>query len=183
MRYFTAERWLRLQDGAASPDETCRALEEWELVLAEYRLAVKTQLQDAPRDLYEFATSVCLHDAKLLGSWLDGSRSLYLLLQPEAPQQGPILVIYRQLVGLPQVFDSGIPQRYHTPQPTWMYDEVEPESTTEMRKYPIYQQRILFSNGWEVCLRFRSFSYSLPCLASLFPTRGQQQQNVFPLSA
>jgi hypothetical protein len=174
MRYFTAERWLRLQSGAG-PTEALRALEEWEQAIANYRNAVAEFLRSAPRELKSFASSVCLHDAALVQTWRE-RKKLFLLLRLDLPEQGYVMLTYT-LVAAPLVSPSGIPEQYHTRNARWMYDEIEVE------KPPVLQHRILFSNGWEVCLRFTSFSYSLPQETPLFPPAARDEANRLPLIA
>jgi hypothetical protein len=174
MRYFTADRWLRLQHGARS-EEALHALEEWEQAIANYRTAVSELLRSAPRELKTFSSSVCLHDAVLVQTWRE-RKKLFLLLRLAPPEQGTVLLTYT-LVAPPLVSPSGIPEQYHTHNARWMYDEIEAEEP------PVLQHRILFSNGWEICLRFTSFSYCLPQEVPLFPPGVRDGSSRLPVTA
>jgi hypothetical protein len=176
MRYFTAERWLRLQVNEPA-EAVLGALDDWNRAIADYRTAVNDSLQDAPRELRRFALSVSLHDGVLAQSWREGKK-LYLLVQLPHPQRDRVLLTY-SLVDPPVTSPSGIPEQYLSRAARWMYDEVEvepAEAASPPRGRHVYRHHILFGNGWEVCIRFTGFRYALPDATSLFPPMSPRDQ-------
>jgi hypothetical protein len=171
MKYFTPERWLRLQHD--DRDVFNQAMEDWEQAIDDYRTYINANLTSRSRDLYTFATGVSLHDAALIESWKEG-KQLCLLLRPEG-KSGNVLLTYTLVedpVSIPWVLPPSFAP--HRPQPLWMYDEIEVEPATNAsssRMNRVYRHWVLFNNGWEVCVRFVKFRYTLPANAPLFVPR------------
>jgi hypothetical protein len=162
MKYFTPERWLRLQD-TTDPQAFCAAQADWEHAIEKYREEMNTILLRLPDRLRRFAESECLHDATIVSTWL-GKRRLEILLRPEPPDQRLFLLVY-SLADRPRVKPSGIPQEYCTPHQGWMYDEIGVEGGArpdQPPQNPVFTHSILLSSGWEVGLRFRRFDFLRP---------------------
>jgi hypothetical protein len=121
MRYFTPERWARLQD-VSERTAFARATREWEQALADYRQELNGALPRLPPALRRFAQRVCLHDATVLGEW-QGRTRLHLLVRPEGGGDRLVLLTYT-LVEPPRVTVAALPAELRSPQPVWMYDEV-----------------------------------------------------------
>jgi hypothetical protein len=150
MRYFTPERYARLQQ----IDESTFAVAfgDWERAVAQYRADLAGIAPGLPAKLRRFATAECLHDAVLLADWMDGDQ-LQLLLRSGIPGEALVLLGY-SLLESPSIERSTFPAEYHTPHLGWLYDEVGVEADGA------FSHAILFSNGDEVRLRFSDFDYS-----------------------
>jgi hypothetical protein len=159
MRYFTPERWLKLQH---VDDERAfySAQTEWEQALADYRKELERILPRLPRDLQRFVECECLHDATVLADWRGRSR-LTILLRPEPPASRLFLLNYT-LAETPTVAHAALPREYRTEHTTWKYDEVGVEEGSGLNEDAVFTQDILLSDGREVRLRFTRFSFSQP---------------------
>ncbi len=170
MKYFTPERWLRLQN-VDDNRALSAAVEDWERAITAYREELATLLPRLPARLRRFAESECLHDATVVSAWLRKSR-LEILLRPEPAGERLYLLAY-SLVESPRVRPSGISSEYHTAQECWMYDEVGVEGSElpgEADGKPVFTHSILLNGGWEVTLRFRRFDMLRP--EALLPAPG-----------
>jgi hypothetical protein len=162
MRYFTPERYLQLQKVADDRSITA-ALDEWERALVSYGEELARIDRHLPAELRQFATRECLHDALLLASWMEDLRFSFLLY-PEPPEERLFLLVFR-LVEPPYIDRSAFSRDYDTPQMGWLYEELSLEQEPaqgEQGATPVFTLAILFSNGCEIRLRFREFSYSRP---------------------
>jgi hypothetical protein len=162
MRYFTPERFVRLQNLDAG--SVTAALEDWDRAVRDYSEAIARAEPCLPAPLRQFVVG-SLHDAVLLGSWRQSDR-LHLLLRPGLPGEPLVLLAYR-LVEPPWVNTSALPPNYRTPRTDWLYDEIGIESDGT------FSHSILFSDGREARLRFTEFEYSRPEAAEeLLPANG-----------
>lgn len=109
---------------------------------------------------------------------------LSITLQLDPPTDSLLQLEYA-LVAEPTIDRSALPAEDRTDYVEWLYDEIKMErstSPTARRKpvkngravaekpTPVYSQKILLSNGWEVSLRFRRFRLSQP--KALLPSPG-----------
>jgi hypothetical protein len=159
MRYFTPERWLKLQH-VEDEQAFYSAHTEWEQALADYRKELEQTIPRLPPDLRRFMVRECLHDATVLADWRGRSR-LTILLRPEPPAPRLFLLNYT-LVEPPSVVLSALPREYRTEHAVWMYDEVGVEEGESMNGDLVFNHCILLSDGREVRLRFTRFRFSQP---------------------
>jgi hypothetical protein len=157
MQYFTPERWVKLQH---VEDERAfnTAQAEWEQALTAYREALEQAIPCLPPNLRRFVKRECLHDARVLADW-GGRLHLTILLRPEPPGLRLVLLNYT-LAEPPTVDLAALPREYRTEHTTWMYDEVGVEAGSGQNGDPVFTHSYLLSDGREVRLRFRRFTFS-----------------------
>jgi hypothetical protein len=159
MKYFTAERILRLQD--RSQEQAFRAaLEDWERALAEYRERWQQVRPELPADLGQLLDTVSLHDARVLDMWWGGRSQCTITLHPEsAPSR--LLVLTYSLLEPPDVRPDVLPASVRSEPVAWLYDELgfgaDPPASE-----PVFTHNILLSDGREVRLRFRNVQVKRP---------------------
>jgi hypothetical protein len=178
MKYFTPERWLRLQD--TSDDTTwLAAYQDWESSVAAYWQGVKGLLTRLPKTgvgagLRSFVRHGSLHDALVTACWREGSSKLKLQALPEVPGEELVLLEYA-LASEPVIVPDRLPPEYRTDYLQWMYDElgelpdagprvrsrsharVGSRSGTNRDDAVVFTHNILLSNGWEMEIAFSRF--------------------------
>lgn len=153
MKYFTPELYLR---GQATDPETANevdrlwdeALEHYERRLAEVRAAL-------PEHLRAF-NDLLLHDARVesIGR-RDGE--LVMVLRKDIPPRDLVTVTYA-LVGEPFIDREALPPEHRSNVMEFLYDELDAIEEGEQK---VFTHSILFSNGWEMQLRFRDLHFTL----------------------
>jgi hypothetical protein len=149
MKYFTPERYIRLQD-VSDERSTRAAIDDWEIATLQYSLHLQTILGDLPKTIRSFAQSGSLHDAEVLAMWQKQPTRLKIVVQPEI-DPAHVLVLGYALAEAPRVNPAALPEPFRTAPPTWLYDEI---GIAKQGKKPIFTHNILLSNGWEMELRF-----------------------------
>jgi hypothetical protein len=183
MRYFTPERWLRLQD-TSDKIAWSVALADWEGAVREYAEVMKHVATRAP-DLRPFLDAESLHDGIVLaygrqdtpgaterrgGSAQQGSSAqkdhFFLLVRPDWPGDPLLVLLTYQLVAAPMVIAPVLPPEWRDEQAEWMYDEVGLEDNSAVLTHDI-----LLNNGIELFLRFQGFNFTVLSVdvASLAP--------------
>lgn len=157
MRYFTPDRWLRLQP-MAQPDLVHAALLEWYQAIDDYRRELQRILpaDAAHADLRALAALDCLHDGVILATWFAGG-DLRLLVRPEQPDS-PLVSLTYQLAGTPTTILHSFPAEVRTDSLEWMYDEIArmPDEP------PVFAHHVLLGNGWELCIPFVTVTLDRP---------------------
>src|SRR5436190_1490215 len=93
MKYFTPERFIRLQD--RTKEESVRAaMAEWESAILQYDLYLQTILGDLPKPIRSFVQSASLHDAQVLAIWQESPKRLKLIVQREDDPAHLLLLSY-----------------------------------------------------------------------------------------
>jgi hypothetical protein len=146
VKYFTPARYVRLQD---ADDMVADAVdEEWETVGAEYVQRLDVIRGNLPSALLKLIDTYYLHDAKV--SRLARAGDDFLIeIRPIYPPEDLILLRYA-LVSEPSLNHEAFSGKFATSHVLWMYDEIDFDSISGT-----FTQDILFSNGWELGLRFR----------------------------
>jgi hypothetical protein len=160
MKYFTPERWLRMQK-MADPQTVLTALTEWERAIEAYQAEQKRLLPKGEKyeHLRYFASQVCLHDGVVLANWFAGSQ-LHLVVRPEAPGARLVALSYT-LAGDPVVIPHTFPAEVRTDTMEWMYDEIDllPQPDPDE---PVFTHNVLLGNGWELCIPFTHMKLRRP---------------------
>lgn len=141
MRYFTPERWLRLQD-VDTPEAFADGQTGWQAALDAYRAELARLAHRLPAGLADFARDVCLHDGVVVGSWL-GEGRLVLLVRDE----GGVVELAYDLAGPPVVLRDVLPTGWRSDEPQWAYDEVGVDGDA-------FTHDVLLRDGTELRLRF-----------------------------
>jgi hypothetical protein len=149
MKYFTPEKYLRLQD--FSSDAAMDAAEKaWEQARLRYQRHLKKILSRIPRSLRALLEAHYLHDAEVLSMGQQG-KTFVIVIRLDAPPREQLILSY-QLTEEALIHKGVLPTPNGDRPMRWLYDEI---GVTAGKK-PSTSQAILFSNGWEVHLRFRN---------------------------
>jgi hypothetical protein len=166
MRYFTPERWMKLQH-VHTKQAFYSTHEDWERARTAYRQKLNRVLGEFPGRVKRFAESECLHDARVLAIWQGRSR-LNFILRPDPPTEELITLTYT-LFTSPQIDCHALSSDYRTKHAAWMYDELGIERLKGGDVAFIHN--ILLSNGWELAIRFRRFDFSRSKVLLLDPDK------------
>ena len=162
MRYFTAERLIRLQDHS-DKKRYHAALGSWEKALRAYRGHLQGVLDELPRGLRNLLNSISLHDAGIIDMWHRSNRFNISLLPESDPSR--LVVLNYSLVESPQINREALPQAIRSSQVAWLYDELDVRQTNDNGQgRTVLTHSILLSNGWEIGLRFRTVAVSRAAL-------------------
>jgi hypothetical protein len=153
MRYFTPELITRLN----SPDETIAnaADAEWDRRLEMYSEELRRIEQNMPEHIRAFR-DLQLHDSRVCSLARQGDH-LIMVLHKDTPPRDLVVVTY-ELIGEPRIDKEALPSSVRSEVMDFDYDELSVERQGEE---VIFTQSILFSNGWEVQLRFRDVRFVL----------------------
>jgi hypothetical protein len=145
VKYFSPALYLRFQ---ADDDAVADAAdEEWETNGAEYVRRLDAIRGNLPPALLKLMDSYYLHDAKV--SRLARAGDDFLIeIRPIYPPEDLILLRYA-LVGEASLNHEAFSGKFATSHVLWMYDEIDFDAISGT-----FTQDILFSNGWELGLRF-----------------------------
>jgi hypothetical protein len=146
VRYFTPEliALLNSSDDAVADEADA----EWDRRLAEYEEGLRRLTPDLPEHVREF-NDVLLHDARVL-SLARRESQLIMVLHKDIPPRDVVIITYT-LAGEPVIDTEALPLETRSPVMKFDYDEF---GVTREGDRTVYTQSILFSNGWEVGLRF-----------------------------
>jgi hypothetical protein len=166
MKYFTPELIVR---GQSADDKVLNEVERlWEEAAARYLACLDTIRPDFPPGLRQMEESYYLHDAAVRGMG-QRDRSFVIVLQLDTPPHSLLTFTY-DLIAEPVVNRGALPPGVFAASAIveWQYDEIERLPGDP----PTWAQSILFSNGWEVQLRFRDVTVQevqsllpVPCIA------------------
>jgi hypothetical protein len=147
MKFFTPELYERCR----STDEAVvnAASEEWERANAAYEQHLQNIEAEFPPHIREFA-NLLLHDAKVQSIARHGDQ-LLMVLQKDIPPRDVVLLCY-DLEGDPMVAPfTASPASWARPT-DFQFDEID---ILQEGGRTLYQQSIVFGNGWLMTLRFR----------------------------
>ena len=153
MNYITPELYVRGQ----SPDQATQHEVErlWEEQLERYErhlAAIFPEFSDSLR-LY---TDLPLHDA-VVESVSRHANRLVMVMQSDVPSRDIVTVTYF-LAGEPVINKPALPAEICCPRMEFMYDELDLLREGDQK---VFLQSILFSNGWEMQLRFHDLQVLL----------------------
>jgi hypothetical protein len=148
MKYFTPERYIRLQDREPAAMDAADAV--WESISQRYDAYLQTILPDLPPSVRRLLDGYYLHDAEVLSAGRQGDAFL-LLLQLDAPPNELLSITYT-LTADPLIDRSALPLEHRSPRMAWQYEELEKCGDGAGEHY---LHSILFSNGWEIRVPFR----------------------------
>jgi hypothetical protein len=153
VKYFTPELMERLD----SPDPTVAnaADAEWDRRLERYEQELQRIEPELPEHVREF-NGLLLHDARVLSVARQGDQ-FHLVLHKDVPPRDLVLLTYF-LTEEPVIDREALPIGQRSPVMDYLYDEFELVQEGNTR---LYAESILFSNGWEMRLRFRDVRWAL----------------------
>jgi hypothetical protein len=147
MNYFTLDLITRC--GSSDDAVADAAAAEWEATLARYNRHVDALLPRMPPGLRALE-GLLLHDARVLSMSRSGDRFV-IVLRKDIPPRDVVTLIY-QLEGEPLIDREALPVDEQASVMELMYNELD---LLEEGGKTLCTESILFSNGWEVHLRFR----------------------------
>ncbi len=148
MKYFTADRYVALQDfsGDAAMDAADAV---WDEAVDRYEAHLQTIRPKLPSAILQLLGGYYLHDASALSMGREGN-AFVVVLQLDPPPNDLLTIAY-ELTSEPTIDRSALPASHCSPTPVWLYDELE---LVEEGGPAHYLHSIQFSNGWEVRLPF-----------------------------
>jgi hypothetical protein len=166
MKYFTPELIARLNSPDAAVASAADA--EWDRRLEEYEQELRQIEPGLPEHIREF-NDLLLHDARVSSLARQGDR-LLMVLHRSIPPRDLVIVTYT-LAAEPVIDTQALPRESRSGVMDYDYNEF---GLIREGDQVIYTESILFSNGWEVQLRFHDVRftlanplYSTPALASV----------------
>jgi hypothetical protein len=147
MKYFTPE----LIEHLGSPDDaTAQAAHaDWEDAVTRHETQLRAIRPELPAALADLWDNYYLHDAEVLSVGRQGQTFIIVLRLNVPPHE--LLILHYQLLEEPLIDTTALPSTHCSSPVAWMYDEVD--LVRGENSYCTHS--ILFSNGWEVQLRFR----------------------------
>jgi hypothetical protein len=140
MKFFTPERYLRLQDFSSNTAMNASE-QDWERAAVRYRRHLERLRPELPASFRALLRKYHLHDAQVLSMGRrDHSFVIVLCLNPP-PQQ--VLILTYQLAGPAIIRTAAFPAEHRTLHTDWLYDEIQPVRGKEAS----WTHAILFSNG------------------------------------
>ena len=169
MKYFTPERFLKLQN-FASEQAFRAATSEWEQAASAYEAHLREIGPVLPSGVRRFVELGSFHDAHVLAMWQAQTR-LTIVLRRDGEASKACVLTY-SLIGAPSINPSVLPEAYRSGEALWLYDEMGVDRNTASdsasatgRPKPgatVFTHDILLSNGWEVRLGFRRLEVARP---------------------
>lgn len=148
MKYFTPDRYVRLQDREPAAMDAADAA--WTDAAERYEGYLQTILPELPPPVRQLLEGYYLHDAEVLSAGRQGD-TFVLLLQLDVPPNDLLSIIYT-LAAEPIIDRSVLPAEHRSAHMSWQYEELEICGSGDTRHY---RHAILFSNGWEIQVPFR----------------------------
>ena len=173
MKYFTPERYLRLQD-RSNEQGFLMALEDWERAVAEYREHLEQMRAKAPNGLRQLSDLVCLHDAAVLDMWWGGRTRFTITLHPESEPSRLVILTY-SLLASPEV-SKVLPEAVRPRPVGWLYDEL---NVINQSGESGFSHDILLSDGREVFLQCRGVTVLRPI--PLIPSTPESHLSANPI--
>jgi hypothetical protein len=177
MKFFTRE----LRERYASPDSTVarQAEREWEEVNERYEQHLGLLEPSLPAHLREFL-ELRLQDAIVWGIARQGQQ-LVLIARKDIPPRD-VVIINWSLTAEPEIDREALPVPERSSVMAFVLDEFDVLQSGER---PVYQQAILFSNGWEMKLDFSDVQLQVaePLYAGAAGRPGPPPEEVVPRSA
>ncbi len=177
MKLFTSELYVRGQSqDDANRDEVDRL---WEDANRQYEQRLQQIRPQLPTHIQSFLDELLLHDADVWSLARHGDQ-LIMVLRKDIPPRDVVILTYT-LVAEPAINTAAIPPEHCSRVMQFLYDEFD---LVEDDGKKLYVQSILFSNGWEVQIKFRDVKVERA--DAIFPVAGTSLvpvSNVFPQSA
>jgi len=153
MKYFTPELIDLL---SSSDDDVVDAAEvEWERRLEHYERDLQLIEPELPPHIREF-NGLLLHDARVYSLARQGDR-LIIVLRKDIPPRDLVVITYA-LTEEPLIDREALSPKERSPVMDYLYNEFRLVQDGASR---IFEESILFGNGWEVQLRFRDVQFTL----------------------
>jgi hypothetical protein len=153
VRYFTPELLAQL---GSSDTAIVRAAEaEWDRRQQVYEEELKRIEAELPEHVRAF-NDLLLHDARVYSLAREGPR-LLLVLHKDIPPRDLVIITY-SLAGEPLINKEALPPDARSQVMDFDYDEL---GIVREGERAVFTQSILFSNGWEVQLRFHDVRFVL----------------------
>ena len=147
MKYFTPDLIERF--GSLDDDVADAAAVEWEEAVTRHEKNLHSIRADLSASLCHLWDNFYLHDAQVL-SMGHQLQTFVIVLRLDTPPHD-LLVLNYHLSEEPAINTAALPPEQCSTPLAWMYDEVDIVPGNKN----ICMHSILFSNGWEVQLRFR----------------------------
>jgi hypothetical protein len=152
MKFFTPQLIQRF--GSSDPEIAVQADPQWDEAADRYDAYLKEVRPQLPEGLRHLLDNYDLHDGVVFGMGQQQNHFI-IVLQLDTPPQDFLILTY-DLIAEPEIQRDVLPSKYRcAARVEWMYDEVEPDADRRSA------QSVLFSNGWEVRLRFRDVHVQL----------------------
>jgi hypothetical protein len=149
MNYFTPELLERFRSQDDQEAET--AADEWEAKGEAYVAYLRSVAAQLPAPLRQLLENYYLHDAEMVFAAVDGTE-FQVTLKLDTPPHDSLLLTYKSVDAV-QVIPH--PPSPCSPVPVvWLYDEVEIQ-----HDQAAFKHSILLSNGWDLRISFRDFSF------------------------
>jgi hypothetical protein len=149
MNYFTRQRYLALQERGEDAMDAADAA--WAKAVAPDDAYLQTIRPEMPEAVRELLDGFYLHDARVLSMGRRGD-TFVISVQLDVPPH-ELLAISYDLAGTPEIKQELFPWATATATPVWLYEEIE---LVREGNGSHFVHSILFSNGWEVRLPFRT---------------------------
>jgi hypothetical protein len=153
VNYFTPE----LMDRLNSPHDAIAdaADAEWDRRLEKYERELRQIESQLPEHVRAF-NSLLLHDARVLSLARQGDR-LIMVMRKDIPPRDVVTITYT-LDAEPFLDREALPPAHRSRVMDYLYNEFDLEREGDATGYT---ESILFSNGWELRLRFRDVQVTL----------------------
>jgi hypothetical protein len=163
MKFFTPQLMERF--GSSDPEIAVQATDPWDEASDRYDAYLGQIGPDLPEGIRHIQDNYYLHDAVVFGMGQQENHFVIVVRLDTPPQD--FLILTYDLITEPEIQRDVLPSKHRcATRVEWMYDEVEPDPD----RRPACAQSILFSNGWEVRLRFRDVQALL--MHSILPLCG-----------
>jgi len=154
VRYFTPDLIARLNSADSAEVDATEA--EWDRRQEAYEQELKRIEPTLPEHIRAF-NDLLLHDARVCSLARQGEQ-LIMVLRKDIPPRDLVIVTYT-LIAEPHIDTEALPADMRSPVMDFQYDEFGVVALDGGRT--AYTQSILFSNGWQVRLRFRDVRFVL----------------------
>lgn len=159
MKYFTPDRYLALQRTSRQDMDAADAA--WEKAVERYEDHLKRLRPKLPNSIRRLVDEFHLHDGEVLSMGQENG-TFVLVLSLAAPPRN-LLVLTYELTEAPAIDKAALPSGSCSSRMQWLADEVDHLEGSP----PAFVQAILFSNGWQVGLKFHTLQVLAVC--SLLP--------------
>jgi hypothetical protein len=168
MKYLTPELYTRLQDsGTAAMDAADAA---WETAEERYEQHLQ-RLTPALAPILRLFDGLLLHDATVSSMSRRGDQLVIVLHTDTRPRE--VVTLTYTLAGEPIVDREALPPEVRSAVMQYQYDEFDLAQTDSGTEY---LHAILFSNGWEVRVRFRHVEVERAEPLYLLPARADRER-------
>jgi hypothetical protein len=153
MKYFTPD--LLEQLNSPDPAVANAADAEWDRSLERYEQHLQRLGPQLPESIRTF-NDLLLHDARVY-TLARRQDQLLMVLHKDIPPRDLVILSY-SLAAEPVIRHDALPPEQRSPVMDYLYNEFDLIAGEDG---PLYTESILFSNGWELQLRFRDVQVTL----------------------